>query len=92
MIVFCDDLSLSFGEVKFKASGSSGGHNGLKSIISALGSQKFSRVKLGIKNETCEILDASSFVLGKFSDSEEKQIPDILERATTIFLQNFDDH
>ena len=41
MIVFCDDLSLSFGEVKFKASGSSGGHNGLKSIISALGSQKF---------------------------------------------------
>ncbi|MDR0951924.1 MAG: aminoacyl-tRNA hydrolase [Oscillospiraceae bacterium] len=48
VIVVCDDISLSPGALRVRAKGSSGGHNGLKSIIAALGTEDFPRIKIGV--------------------------------------------
>ena len=68
IMVIHDDLDLNVGTLKFKINSNSGGHNGIKSIISHLGGNGFFRMKLCIKNaEKREVID---FVLGKFSKSE----------------------
>ena len=68
IMVIHDDLDINVGNIKFKINSSSGGHNGIKSIISHLGNNGFFRMKLGIKsNEKRDVID---FVLGKFSKSE----------------------
>jgi aminoacyl-tRNA hydrolase len=73
IIVIHDDLDLSFGSVKFKKGGSSGGHNGIKSIDGLIGND-YERVRVGIGHEG----DAKNFVLGEFSDEEKKALDEIL--------------
>ena len=68
LMVIHDDLDLNNGVSRFKINSSSGGHNGIKSIISHLGSNSFFRMKLGIKS--LEKKDVIDFVLGKFSKKE----------------------
>lgn len=74
ILVIHDDLDLPFGKVRLKKRASSGGHNGIKSIINSLGTDYFSRFKFGIssvdKNQT------KDYVLGKFSKEEQKYIND----------------
>jgi len=70
IIVIFDDLDTLFGKVKFKQKGSSGGHNGIKSLISSIGSQEFSRIKLGIENPNRGRIPAANFVLQKFTAEE----------------------
>lgn len=68
--VFYDDMDLEFGRLRLRDKGSSGGHNGIKSIISHIG-ENFNRIKFGIgskKNDTI------SHVLGNFSKDEEEEI------------------
>ena len=48
ILVICDDLSLSFGKMRLRPSGSAGGHNGLKSIIGQMASNQFARLRMGI--------------------------------------------
>jgi len=68
ILVIQDDLDLEFGVCKLKKKSSSGGHNGIKSIISSLNSDSFCRLKLGISsNRKGNTID---FVLGKFSKSD----------------------
>ena len=73
IIVIHDDLDLSFGAVKFKKGGSSGGHNGIKSIDGLIGND-YERVRVGIGH----LGDAKNFVLGEFSDEEKKALDEIL--------------
>ena len=68
ILVIQDDLDLDFGNYKLKKNSSSGGHNGIKSIIKELNSDAFLRLKIGIKNE--QKRDVVDFVLGKFSKKE----------------------
>lgn len=68
IMVIHDDLDISVGNIKFKINSSSGGQNGIKSIISHLGNNGFFRMKLGIKSDKKN--DVIDFVLGKFSKSE----------------------
>ena len=68
ILIIQDDLDLSFSSYKLKTNSSSGGHNGIKSIISSLNSELFGRLKVGIANETKR--DTIDFVLGKFSKEE----------------------
>ncbi len=68
ILVIQDDLDLVIGKYKLKVNSSSGGHNGIKSIIASLGSQDFARLKIGIKDENKK--DVIDFVLGKFSKKE----------------------
>jgi PTH1 family peptidyl-tRNA hydrolase len=68
VLVVCDDLDLPLGRVRVRPHGSSGGHNGLRSITEALGSQDFGRVRVGIGRPPHG--DAVAYVLGRFAPGE----------------------
>ena len=80
LIVISDDLALPFGTLRLRERGSAGGHNGLKSIIGSLGTNEFSRLRIGIQPDH-PLSDAKSFVLDEFNRSEKESLPEILERA-----------
>jgi len=71
IMVIHDDLDINLGVCKFKFNSSSGGHNGIKSIINHLGNKDFFRMKLGIKTDKKD--DVIDFVLGKYSKTELEQ-------------------
>ena len=70
ILVIQDDMDLPLGTFKLKRNSSAGGHNGIKSIIEVLHSDKFLRLKVGIGRST--FMDTISYVLGKFSKEEIK--------------------
>lgn len=84
--IFFDDVDIEFGQIRFREKGSSGGHNGIKSIIQSLGSDEFPRIKIGIRNTHFERIPTDQFVLGKFEAEEVKKIPEILDSAIQKFL------
>ena len=80
LIVISDDLALPFGKIRIRARGSAGGHNGLKSIIASLGSDEFTRLRIGIQPEH-PIADPKRFVLDSFSKAMRVDVEKILERS-----------
>lgn len=81
LLVICDDIDLAFGRIKVRCLGSSGGHNGLKSIIDNLGSDKFARLRIGIGRPASLKTDMAEYVLGAFSRKEKVQLKEILPQA-----------
>jgi peptidyl-tRNA hydrolase, PTH1 family len=78
MLVISDDLDLPFGKLRMRRSGSSGGHNGLRSIITYFG-EEFPRLRIGIgRDGEGEAIDR---VLGKFSEVEQRALPSIVEAS-----------
>lgn len=77
IIVIHDDLDLAFGAMKFKIGGSSGGHNGIKSIDSLIGNE-YERVRIGIGRGK---FDTINFVLGKFGEDEREILDETLNYA-----------
>ncbi len=73
ILVVFDDVSLPFGHLRVKAEGGSGGHNGMKSLIQALGSQEFPRLRMGIGSPARpeQMVD---YVLGEFDASQKKDL------------------
>lgn len=80
LLVICDDINLDLGRLRFRPSGSAGGQNGLKDIIQKLGSQSFSRLRVGVGKAPAG-WDAADFVLGKFSAEEQPLIDTSVVRA-----------
>ena len=80
LIVVSDDLALPFGTIRLRARGSAGGHNGLKSIIAAVGTNEFVRLRIGIQPEH-PVGDAKKFVLDEFTRSERRGLKEVLERG-----------
>lgn len=80
LIVISDDLALPVGTIRLRERGSAGGHNGLKSIIAALGTNEFIRLRIGIQPEH-PVSDAKKFVLGEFAPSERRALKEILDRS-----------
>ena len=80
LIVISDDLALPFGKIRIRARGSAGGHNGLKSIIGAVGTNEFTRLRIGIQPEH-PISDAKRFVLDSFPGSAKPEVEKILDRS-----------
>ncbi len=76
LIVVCDDINLDFGTIRIKPGGSSGGHNGLRSIIEELGTNQFARLRIGIRNRR-GIVDLSKYVLSDFTKYEAGELCDI---------------
>lgn len=76
IIVIYDDVSLEPGQLRIRAKGSAGGHNGVRSVIDRLGTQEFQRVKVGIGARP-EKMDLADYVLGHFSGGEME----IMDRA-----------
>jgi len=80
LLVVSDDLDLEFGRLKIKANGSSAGHRGVVSVIEALGTQDFNRLRLGIGRPKAKE-DAAEFVLSKFNPAELKNVDVFIEKA-----------
>lgn len=80
ILIVCDDLSLSFGNLRLRPSGSAGGHNGLKSIIKDLGSNQVARLRLGI-DAPHGTVDAVDYVLSNFTPAQRKSLPDFINHA-----------
>lgn len=83
LIVVCDDLNLPFGKIRFRPRGSAGGQKGLRSIIQALGTDEFDRLRVGIGDAG---FDAVQYVLGNFSPEEKKDLPFILSESKNALL------
>ncbi|MGN0291586.1 MAG: aminoacyl-tRNA hydrolase [Lachnospiraceae bacterium] len=80
IIVIYDDISFAPGNLRIRESGSAGGHNGVKSIIKNLDTQKFMRIKIGV-GEKPKDWDLADFVLGRFSKGEQENLNGAIERA-----------
>jgi PTH1 family peptidyl-tRNA hydrolase len=80
IIVLHDELDLDFGRIRLKLGGGEGGHNGLRSVVSALGTKDFQRVRIGIGRPPGR-KDPATFVLEPFSASERSEVPTICEQA-----------
>ena len=79
ILVTCDDFYLEFGKIRWRAKGSDGGNNGLKSIITELGTAEFPRLRLGTGNDALrKKMGDTDFVLGKFIPEERAELPNIL--------------
>lgn len=79
ILVVADDYHLALGTVRLRETGSAGGHNGLRSVIGALGSDGFSRLRIGIGEAPPD--GASDFVLSRFRPSERPVIDAALDRG-----------
>lgn len=80
LIVISDDLALPFGTIRLRERGSAGGHNGLKSIITLVGTNEFIRLRIGIQPEH-PVSDAKAFVLDEFPKAQREEVEKILDKA-----------
>lgn len=80
LIVIYDDVSLDVGQLRIRAKGSAGGHNGIKSIIAHLGTQVFPRIKVGVGDKP-KGWDLADYVLGHFPKEEIPQVIEGIEQA-----------
>lgn len=89
LIVLCDDVSFDVGRVRIRTRGSHGGHNGLRSIVSVLGSEDFVRIRIGVGKKPRPDYDLADWVLGKFPPADEKALTeqaDRLDDAVSLLL------
>lgn len=90
VLVISDDVALPQGKLRIRRSGSAGGHNGLKNIISHLGSDQFPRIKVGVGGKPHPDHDMADWVLGKFTGQDRKVMEEAIARAAdavTLFLE-----
>ncbi|MCR4937367.1 MAG: aminoacyl-tRNA hydrolase [Lachnospiraceae bacterium] len=80
LIVFCDDINLAPGLLRIRPKGSAGGHNGLKDIIKKLGTEEFTRIRIGV-GEKPSGWDLVDHVLGHFSKEDEALMEKAFENA-----------
>jgi len=78
LLVIADDFALPFGKLRFRESGSHGGHNGLRSVIDELGTEKFSRFRIGIGDP---VRNARDHVLSRFEPDEVQRLDELLDAA-----------
>jgi PTH1 family peptidyl-tRNA hydrolase len=79
-LVIVDDFMLPFGRLRFRASGSSGGHNGLRSIADTLGAEDYPRLKIGI-GPVPEPMDPADYVLQRWGAEQKDALPEVVARA-----------
>ena len=86
ILVLFDDISLPVGKLRIRKNGSAGGHNGLKSLISSLGSDQFPRVKIGVGAKPHPDYDLADWVLSTVSKSEWPDYQSAMEHAADAAL------
>ncbi len=79
-VLIVDDFNLPFGRIRLRPRGSAGGHHGLESVIRAVESDEFLRVRLGIGEETAP-QDRAEFVLSEFPPGRDEELGDMIRRA-----------
>ena len=86
ILVLFDDISLPVGKLRIRKNGSAGGHNGLKSLISSLGSDQFPRVKIGVGAKPHPDYDLADWVLSTVSKTEWPDYQSAMEHAADAAL------
>lgn len=81
VLVISDEMSLPVGKIRIRPKGSAGGHNGLKSIISSLGTDEFPRIRLGVGAPPHPDYDVKDWVLSVFRDQDAEAIAHAAEQA-----------
>jgi len=80
LLVICDDVHLPVGKSRLRRAGGPGGHNGLVSIIEALGSKEFPRLRVGV-GEPSPYMDQVTYVLSRFAREEREEVAAAIARA-----------
>ena len=89
LLIIYDDLSLDLGRIRFRANGSDGGHNGIKSIIQHVGSKNFDRLKIGIGPQPN--IPSENYVLQNFPKDSLEELKTVLKtsiNAVEFYLEN----
>jgi peptidyl-tRNA hydrolase, PTH1 family len=81
LIVLVDEADLPLGTLRIRQRGSAGSHNGMKSIIGALESDEFVRVRMGVQPAGGRVDDRASYVLARFRKSDLETVADMIDRA-----------
>lgn len=91
LIIIYDDINLASGKLRIRAKGSAGGHNGIKNIITHIGSQSFYRIRIGV-GEKPEGWDLADYVLSRFNREDEpvirEALQDTVEACKVIMLED----
>lgn len=82
LMVICDDVALPLGVIRIRSKGSCGGHNGLKNIETHLNTEHYARLRVGVGGQGSEVL--SDYVLGRFSQQENKVIEETAVKAIHV--------
>lgn len=85
-LVVYDELDIDFGHIRTRTGGSSAGHNGVKSVTNACG-ESYNRVRVGIGPKKPKEMDTSDFVLARFSKTNEKEMPQLLQESNAILSE-----
>ncbi|MGD0540990.1 MAG: aminoacyl-tRNA hydrolase [Tepidisphaeraceae bacterium] len=85
VIVVLDDLALPCGKIRIRSGGSSGGHNGLKDIERAIGTDQYPRLRIGIDPAPPHV-PGRDYVLGRFSDEQRRAVQPALQRSAEAIL------
>lgn len=91
LLVIYDDINLDVGQLRIREKGSAGGHNGMKDIIAALGTDAFARVRIGVGNKPPR-MDLADYVLGHFPGEELLKIREGISQAAeaAVMIANGD--
>lgn len=87
ILIIQDDKDLAFGKIRVKDESSAGGHNGIKSIISCIGTNKIKRFKFGVANEKLKLLPTDKFVLEDFTKDEREKINEMKKEIIEEILK-----
>ena len=92
ILIIHDDIDIKLGSLRIKKNSSSGGHNGIKSIINSLNTDEFLRLKIGISAEHSNTVE---FVLNKFSKEQKEELVSVIGQTKEIiddsFILSFDE-
>lgn len=86
IVVIHDELDIDFGQIRLRVSGSSAGHNGIKSVSKLIG-EDYGRIRVGVGPKTPEQMASEDFVLQKFSEAEQEQLPNLSREVSAILSE-----
>ena len=86
IVVIHDELDIEFGQIRLRKGGSSAGHNGIKSVTQQIG-EDYGRIRIGIGPKTPEKMKSEDFVLQKFSNEEQVQLPNLCQEINAILSE-----
>jgi len=81
LVVIYDELDLPLGTIRIRQRGSSAGHNGMESVIGALGTQEFLRIRLGVTPDGKKVLEGARYLLKPLRKAQLKIVDEVLDRA-----------
>lgn len=85
VLIICDDFHLDFEQIRLRAKGSDGGHNGLSSVIQRLGTEQFARLRMGI-GQPANKKDTVDYVLEEFKKKEKNRLDSFIDEAESCCL------